>query len=146
VIRQPFDRIGELTAADVMPADVADRLSALEPFDQVQPLKPALLHADLHPRHIYAAEGNLTGIIDWGDAGFGDPLFDLGRFSRAGSAPTTALLSGYGLERTPELDHTLTFYRVTWSLLVLHWELEAGGDWFAAHIDAIRSDLPLLEA
>jgi aminoglycoside phosphotransferase len=146
VIRQPFDRIGELTTADVMPSDVAARLSALEPFDQVQPLKPALLHADLHPRHIYAAEGQLTGIIDWGDAAFGDPLFDLGRFSRVGSAPTTALLNGYDIKRTPELERTLTFYRVAWSRLALHWELKAGGDWLAAHVDAIRSDLPDLEA
>jgi hypothetical protein len=143
VIRQPFERIGELTAAGVLPVDLAADLSALEPFTQ-EPSRPALLHADLHPRHIYAQDGKLTGIIDWGDAAFGDPLFELGRFSCAGSAPTTALLAGYGLDRTPELDRILTFYRITWSLLAMHWELAAGGDWFAAHADAIRSDLPLL--
>ncbi len=143
VIRQPFDRLGELTDAGVMPADLAANLSTLEPIAQ-EPIKPALLHADLHPRHIYAQAGKLTGIIDWGDAAFGDPLFELGRFSRAGSTPTTALLNGYGLDRTPELDRILTFYRITWSLLAMHWELAAGGDWFAAHADAIRSDLPLL--
>jgi aminoglycoside phosphotransferase (APT) family kinase protein len=141
VIRQPFDRLGELSDAGIIPSDLAARLTALETIDQVQPTKPVLLHGDLHLRHIYAADGRLSGIIDWGDAAFGDPLFDLGRFSRAGSAPTVALLNGYGIERTAELERTLTFYRVAWSLLALHWELEAGGDWFAAHVDAIRSDL-----
>jgi aminoglycoside phosphotransferase (APT) family kinase protein len=145
-IRQPFDRISELTAAGIMPTDVATRLSAFELFAQGEPIKPVLLHGDLHPRHVYAADGKLTGIIDWGDAAFGDPLFDLGRFSRAGSAPTVALLTGYGIEGTPELDRTLAFYRVAWSLMALHWEHDAGGDWFAAHVDAIRSDLPYLEA
>jgi aminoglycoside phosphotransferase (APT) family kinase protein len=157
VIRQPFDQLNDLVTANIITTDLAYRLAALDPLtalaqltalaptDKTQ-LTPVLLHADLHPRHIYAAEGKLSGIIDWGDAAFGDPLFDLGRFSRAGSAPTTALLTGYGLERTPELDRTLAVYRLTWSLLVLHWELEAGGDWFAAHVDAIAADLPLLEA
>ena len=143
VIRQPFERIGELTTPSVLPVDLAAQLSALEPFAQ-EPSRPALLHADLHPRHIYAQDGKLTGIIDWGDAAFGDPLFELGRFSCAGSAPTSALLAGYGLNRTADLDHILTFYRITWSLMAMHWELAAGGDWFAAHADAIRSDLPLL--
>jgi aminoglycoside phosphotransferase (APT) family kinase protein len=80
VIRQPFKRIGELTAAGIMPTEVAARLSAFEPSAQGEPIKPVLFHGDLHPRHIYAAEEELTG---------------------------------YGIERTPELDRTLTFYRVT---------------------------------
>jgi hypothetical protein len=28
--------------------------------------------------------------------------------------------------------------------MVMHWELAAGGDWFAAHVEAIEADLPLL--
>ncbi|TCM40278.1 hypothetical protein [Kribbella sp. VKM Ac-2568] len=54
------------------------------------------------------------------------------------------MLNGYGLERPPELEWTLTFYRVVWSVMALHWEHEADGDWFAPHLDAINADLPLV--
>lgn len=79
--------------------------------------------------------------------GFSEDCFFTGgvsRFSRAGSAATDALLNGYGIERTPELEWTLAFYRVVWSVMALHWEHEALGDWFAPHLNAIKADLPLV--
>lgn len=144
VIRLPIDRLDALETAGVVPAELAERLRALDGFDRIKEVAPALLHGDLHLRHIYASGEELTGLIDWGDAAFGDPLFDLGRFSRAGSTATDALLNGYGIERTPELDWTLAFYRVVWSVMAMHWEHEADGDWFAPHLEAIRADLPLV--
>jgi aminoglycoside phosphotransferase (APT) family kinase protein len=142
VLRQPIDKLDDL--GDIVPPSVVERLRQLDLSGLPEPASPVLLHGDLHPRHIYAEGNQLTGFIDWGDAALGDPLFDLGRFSRAGGAATDALLSGYGLERTPELDRTLAVYRVLWSVLAMHWELAAGGDWFAAHVEAIEADLPLL--
>lgn len=142
VLRRPIDKLDDL--GDIVPSSVVRRLRRLDLSEIPEPNAPALLHGDLHPRHIYAEGNQFTGFIDWGDVALGDPLFDLGRFSRAGSSATDALLSGYGLERTPELDRTLALYRVLWSVMAMHWELAAGGDWFAAHIDAIEADLPLL--
>jgi aminoglycoside phosphotransferase (APT) family kinase protein len=142
VLRRPIDEVDAL--AEHVPSEVARQLRKLDGFEQLEPGAPALLHGDLHPRHIYAEGNQFTGFIDWGDAAFGDPLFDLGRFSRAGVAATDALLRGYGIERTPELDRTFALYRVVWSLMAMHWELAAGGDWFAAHAEAIEADLPLL--
>ena len=77
--------------------------------DRLGPVAPRLLYGDLHPRHIYAEGNELTGFIDWGDVALGDPLLDLGRFSKAGSAATNAFLPWYGIERTASLDWTLTF-------------------------------------
>ena len=37
----------------------------------------ALLHGDLHARHVLVADGHVSGIIDWGDACVGDPSIDL---------------------------------------------------------------------
>lgn len=37
----------------------------------------AFCHQDLHPENILADEGRLTAILDWGDAGWGDPACDL---------------------------------------------------------------------
>lgn len=145
VIRQPIDNLDILAAPGILPAELVRRLRALNVFERLKSGAPALLHGDLHLRHLYASGGELTGIIDWGDAAFGDPLFDLGRFSRAGPTATDALLRGYAIERTPELDWTLACYRTVWSVMALQWEHAAGGDWFAPHIEAITTDLPYLE-
>ena len=42
--------------------------------------EPVLCHRDLSGEHILHVIGNLTGVIDWGDACFGDPAFDLTGF------------------------------------------------------------------
>jgi aminoglycoside phosphotransferase len=138
---QPIDELDKL--AGIVPADLARRLRATIPLfvDSVTEVQPVLLHGDLHPRHLYAVGNELTGIIDWGDAMYGDPLFDLARFSMAGETATQALLAGYGIERTPELDRTLSLYRVLWSLMALQAEYDAGGDWFAAHVTTIAKEL-----
>lgn len=136
-----IDRLDVL--AGIVPSDLADRLREIVPpfIDGVADVDPVLLHADLHSRHLYAVGNDLTGVIDWGDTMYGDPLFDVARFSMSGPAAVEAFLTGYGVRRTPDLDRTLSTYRVLWSLMALYAEHEAGGDWFAAHVRTIRTEL-----
>jgi aminoglycoside phosphotransferase (APT) family kinase protein len=56
-------RAGErfLARVDDLPADVA----------------PTLVHGDLGPSHLLCDAHGLRGVIDWGDACFGDPAIDL---------------------------------------------------------------------
>ncbi|MEV6288637.1 aminoglycoside phosphotransferase family protein [Kribbella sp. NPDC051770] len=110
----------------------------------LDPHHPALLHGDLHPRHIYTTNGTLTAFIDWGDALYGDPLYDLARFSIAGPTATHAVLAGYNLTLTPTLQRTFALYRAIWSAIVCRAELEANGDWFDAHLQRIAEDLTYL--
>ncbi|WP_165553977.1 phosphotransferase family protein [Kribbella capetownensis] len=126
---------------EIVPADLADRLRAHLPpaIAQLPATRPALLHGDLHPRHLYTEGTTLTAIIDWSDATYGDPLYDLARFSI--SAPTEALLDGYGLQLTPAIERTFSLYRIVWSLIALYAEHRAGGDWFDAHIVRITKEL-----
>lgn len=81
---------------------------------------PVLLHGDLHPRHIFASDSELTGIIDWGDISAGDPIFDLGRYSIGGEDTLPDLLAGYGLEMTAELAVRFTAYRLVRMARVLY--------------------------
>lgn len=37
---------------------------------------PALTHCDLGPAHLLCRDGQLVGVIDWGDAKIGDPALD----------------------------------------------------------------------
>lgn len=126
---------------DVLPGPLAERVREAVPdfVASVSGVTPVLLHGDLHPRHLYAVDGRLAGILDWGDAMYGDPLFDLARFSMAGPAATSAFLAGYGAADVPE--RTLSFYRVLWSLMALQAEHRAGGDWFRPHLNAIAGEL-----
>lgn len=103
-----------------------------------------LLHNDLKPAHLFAlgqaAQTQLTGIIDWGDASAGDPLSDLARLSKSGPAATNAFLAGYGMEPTPGLDMVLARYRVLGDVAALTYEHRAGGDWFDVYRDRIKTD------
>jgi aminoglycoside phosphotransferase (APT) family kinase protein len=50
-------------------------------FEQASELGPAtdgaLVHGDLHPRHVLVERGAVSGVIDWGDVCLGDPSIDL---------------------------------------------------------------------
>ncbi|TDW91928.1 phosphotransferase family protein [Kribbella sp. VKM Ac-2566] len=136
------DRLrGVLDGLDVLPDRLAARVrEVIPPFiDSVGDVTPVLLHGDLHLRHVYAEGAELTGILDWGDTTYGDPLFDLARLSMAGPDVTAMFLTGYGDVDAP--PRTLSTYRVLWSLIALQAEHAAGGDWIQPHLEVIARDL-----
>jgi len=55
-------------------AEVTSRMPLLHP-----PEPGRLIHGDFHFRHVFADDIRVTGVIDWGDASSGDPLYDFGR-------------------------------------------------------------------
>ena len=136
------DRLrGVLDRLDVLPDRLATRVWEVAPefIESVAGVTPALLHGDLHLRHVYAVNAELTGILDWGDTTYGDHLFDLARLSMAGPEATAAFLSGYGDIEAP--PRTLSTYRALWSLMALQAELAAGGDWLQPHLDVIAREI-----
>lgn len=63
--------------------DVEQWMRALEPAIAVTPT-PRLLHNDIHAMNVMCtAEGRLLAILDWGDAGWGDPTLDFARIPLA---------------------------------------------------------------
>ena len=135
--------LAPIVTAGLVPADLATRAGAAlddhrERFDSVESAR--LLHGDFHPRHVYAVDGHITGIIDWGDATAGDPVFDLGRLVRAGIRDRSVeggfqlveiVLDGYG--DAPwlrgDLAAKLLLYGVVFSLWSMHGEFESGAPW-----------------
>jgi hygromycin-B 7''-O-kinase len=73
------------------------------------PFKPVLLHADLTDDHFFVQEREgrwqLTGLIDFGDAMVGDPLYEFAApamfLSQRRPEVQRAMLRGYGLRDTP---------------------------------------------
>jgi aminoglycoside 2''-phosphotransferase len=84
--------------------------------------KPVLCHRDLSSEHILHIIGNLTGVIDWGDACFGDPAFDLtGLYSNFGRSFAENIcrrveLPPTYLERTEFYVMVIPFYEALYGL------------------------------
>jgi aminoglycoside phosphotransferase (APT) family kinase protein len=77
-------------------------------------------HGDLKAAHILVDAGRLAGVIDWGDAVVGDPLWDIARFAhRADAASVSSLLEGYDPDRVmvDELAWRVPLYGVLWMLV-----------------------------
>ena len=134
-----IDDLGKLQG--IVPDDLAERLRVTMPpfIAEVADVPPSLLHGDLHTRHLYAVDNKLTAILDWGDACYGDPRYDLARLTM--TADPSTVLTAYGLTRSENEERTLSRYRILWSLTALHAEHAAGGDWFDAHVRRIAAEL-----
>jgi Ser/Thr protein kinase RdoA (MazF antagonist) len=80
----------------------------------------SLCHGDLKAAHIFVEAGRLTGVIDWGDAVVGDPLWDIARFAhRADVGSVSLLLAGYDPARAlvDALGWRVPLYGVLWRLV-----------------------------
>ena len=73
----------------LLPADDRGLGEALLERMAVPPPDPRLVHGDLGPTHIRVVGEVVTGVIDWGDCGVGDPALDLA-WTRYGSEPEFA--------------------------------------------------------
>lgn len=74
---------------------------------------PVLIHHDLEASHILldARSGRITGVIDWGDAGVGDPAFDFaGLWMDLGESVTRRVLRRYRGPRDAALLERTRFY------------------------------------
>jgi len=59
---------------DILPGRLIDQIAAFLP--EPSPTR-CLIHADLHDHHLFVQDGSLVGIVDWGDALFADPYYEL---------------------------------------------------------------------
>ena len=108
------------------------------------PEERALIHSDLHFDNILADGDRVTGVIDWGNAGYGDPLYDvawLGRwntYSRGSILDPALLHARYGV--LPNYDARIACYECFLGLDDLrfyaktnrHTEYRAMRDWLIA--------------
>ncbi len=78
---------------------------------------PCLRHGDIGPEHVLVTDtGDLAGVIDWGDAEVGDPVFDLAWMLHAMPAEGERVLGAYG---GPPDDRF--FVRARFAFLLMPW-------------------------
>ncbi|CAM5386247.1 phosphotransferase family protein [Streptomyces coeruleorubidus] len=128
-----------LVANGVLPADLVTRNRQVAEA-ALRPWTPVFTHGDLQITHVFVDGDEVTGIIDWSEAGQGDALFDLATLTLGHEEHLGDVVAGYGT------DVDLDVVRAWWSLrslLAVRWLVEHGFDPFArgCEVDVLRSRL-----
>jgi aminoglycoside phosphotransferase (APT) family kinase protein len=62
----------------------------------LRPWTPVFIHGDLQAEHVFTADDEVTGVIDWSDAGRGDAQYDLAILTLGHPEHLADVLAGYG--------------------------------------------------
>ncbi|MFE0704388.1 phosphotransferase family protein [Streptomyces sp. NPDC058872] len=130
------DECASLVANGLLPADLVSRNRRVAEA-ALRPWTPAFTHGDLQVAHVFVDGDEVTGIIDWSEAGQGDALYDLATLTLGHEERLDDVLAGYGT------DIDLDVIRAWWSLrslLAVRWLIEHGFDPFApgCEVDVLR--------
>lgn len=128
-----------LVSNGVLPAELVARNRQVAEA-ALRPWTPVFAHGDLQVAHVFVDGADVTGIIDWSEAGQGDALFDLATLTLGHNEHLGDVVTGYGT------DVDLDVIRAWWSLrclLAVRWLVEHGFDPSApgCEIDVLRSQL-----
>jgi aminoglycoside phosphotransferase (APT) family kinase protein len=88
----------------LLPADLVSRNREVAQA-ALRPWTPAFTHGDLQIAHVFVDGGEVTGIIDWSEAGQGDPLYDLATFTLGHEERLDDVIAGYGTDVDVEVIH-----------------------------------------
>ncbi|MFC8362854.1 phosphotransferase family protein [Streptomyces griseorubiginosus] len=126
-----------LVANGVLPADLVARNRRVAEA-AFRSWTPAFTHGDLQIAHVFVDGDEVTGIIDWSEAGRGDALHDLATFTLGHEEHLDDLLAGYGTDVDLEVIQAWWSMR---SLLIVRWLGDHGFDPFApgCEVDVLRS-------
>jgi Ser/Thr protein kinase RdoA (MazF antagonist) len=128
-----------LLADDVLPAalvtrnrDVAE--AALRSFT------PVFMHGDLQAAHVFVEGDEVTGVLDWSEAGQGDALYDLASLTFGHPEHLDDVLAGYGTD--VDLDAIRGWWSLR-SLTAIRWLVEHGFDPSlpGCEVDVLRAQL-----
>jgi aminoglycoside phosphotransferase (APT) family kinase protein len=108
----------------VLPADLVTRNRQVAEA-ALRPWTPVFAHGDLQVTHVFVEADEITGVIDWSEAGQGDALYDLAVLTLGHAEHLGDVIAGYGA------DVDLEVIRAWWSLRSLRaarWLAEHGFD------------------
>lgn len=123
-----------LVENDVLSSDVVRRNRRIAEA-ALRPLTPAFIHGDLQITHVFVDGDEVTGVIDWSEAGQGDPMFDIATLTLGHEDHLDEVIAGYGA------DVDIAVIRAWWSLRSLRairWLVDHGFD-PAPEIAVLRS-------
>jgi aminoglycoside phosphotransferase (APT) family kinase protein len=126
-----------LLANDVLPGDLVTRNRRLAE-GALRPSTPVFMHGDLQVAHVFVEDDEVTGVLDWSEAGQGDALYDLASLTLGHPEHLEDVVAGYGVE----VDlHVIRGWWSLRSLTAIRWLVEHGFDPLApgCEVDVLRS-------
>ncbi len=128
-----------LVTNGVQPADLVARNRRMAET-ALRPWAPVFTHGDLQVTHVFVDGDAVTGVLDWSEAGQGDPLFDLATLTLGHREHLGDVIAGYGAD--PDLDVIRAWWSLR-SLTAIRWLVEHGFDPAApgCEIDVLRSQM-----
>ncbi|WP_407547648.1 phosphotransferase [Streptomyces sp. Pv4-95] len=127
----------QLVEDGYLPADLVTRNRQIAQA-ALRPWPPAFTHGDLQIAHVFVDGDEVTGIIDWSEAGRGDALYDLATLTLGHEEHLGDVIAGYGT--AVDLDVIRAWWSLR-SLLGVRWLIEHGFDPSApgCEVDVLRS-------
>ena len=102
----------------------------------------ALVHGDLHARHVFVDDGRLSGVIDWGDVCRSDPAVDLVLvWCALPPAARAAFFDEYGAVGEEGLLRARVLSLFLCAVLALHARAEGLGDVERESLDGLERTL-----
>ncbi len=126
-----------LVTSGTLPADLVTRNRGVAEA-ALRPWTPVFTHGDLQISHVFVDGDEVTGVLDWSEAGQGDALYDLAVLTLGHEEHLGDVVAGYGT------DVDLDVIRGWWSLrslLGIRWLVEHGFDPFlpGCEVDVLRA-------
>lgn len=113
-----------IVANGVLSADVVTRNRRVAEA-ALRPWTPVFAHGDFQVTHVFVEGDEVTGVIDWSEAGQDDALFDLAILTLGHEERLADVLAGYGGDVDLDVIHGWWSFR---SLTVVRWLREHGFD------------------
>ncbi|MBO0847640.1 MAG: aminoglycoside phosphotransferase family protein, partial [Nocardioides sp.] len=88
---------GWLLANDVLPSDLVTRNRRVAEA-ALRPSTPVFVHGDLQISHVFVDGDEITGVVDWSEAGRGDALYDLASLTLGHREHLGDVVTGYGAD------------------------------------------------
>ena len=113
-----------LVSNAVLPADLVTRNREIAEA-ALRPWTPVFTHGDLQVCHVFVDGDEITGVVDWSEAGPGDALYDLATLTLGHEEQLDHVVAGYGREVDRDVIRGWWSLR---SLLAARWLIEHGFD------------------
>lgn len=128
-----------LLANDVLPASLVRRNREVAEA-ALRPWAPVFMHGDLQVAHVFVNGDEVTGVLDWSEAGRGDAMYDLATLTLGHPEHLDHVVAGYG----GGVD--VAAIRGWWSLrslMGIRWLIEHGFDPSApgCEVDVLKAQM-----
>ncbi len=126
-----------LVSEGVLPADLVRRNREVAEA-ALRPANPVFAHGDLQLTHVFVDDEEVTGVLDWSEAGQGDGMYDLATLTFGHPERLHEVVEGYGRDVDLAVIHGWWSYR---GLTATRWLITHGFDPFSpgCEVDVLKA-------